>query len=93
VYVTAHDPLESVQPPALKLPKPSGACENVTFPVGVMGVPRPVSDTVAVQMVAVLAGVGDGMHETWVAVVRITGAVAVKVKAGELLPEWSESPP
>jgi hypothetical protein len=62
---------------------------KVTVPPGRTPVPVPVSDTVAVQVVAEFTGTVDGEQLTLVALVRL---VAVTSKVPKL-PVWSASPP
>jgi hypothetical protein len=73
----------------LKVPDDDGVSENVTVPVGVMSVPRLVSATVAVQVVAWLTATVDGEQAT---AVEVLLGVAVNEKVLELL-GWSVSPP
>jgi hypothetical protein len=55
----------------LKVPPDEGLAENVTVPVGVVGVPPEVSLTVAVQVVALLTASGEGWQKTEVDVDRM----------------------
>ena len=73
MYVTEHedeppDPARVQLPPPLNVPAPSKV--NVMVPVGVTGVPGPVSFTVAVQVVGWPTAIVDGEQLTAVAVER-----------------------
>jgi hypothetical protein len=80
---TAHDP-----------PEPKVPCESElkpTVPVGVTAAPAPVSVTVAVQVLAWPTVTDPGEHDTDVDVLRLAGAVTVRV-ALPALPAWPPSP-
>jgi len=88
VNVTEQEPLERVQtPPLLKVPVEGELWENVTVPVGVMGVPASVSVTVTVHVDGLPTTTGLA-HTTVVEVER----TQVTEAEFELI-EWSVSPP
>jgi hypothetical protein len=67
--VTEHEPPASVQVVADRVP-PVGVALQVTAPLGVVGVPRSVSLTVAVQVAEVPMRSGSGEQATLTALVR-----------------------
>jgi hypothetical protein len=70
--------LEGEKPP----PPATSVAQVLTLPVGVVAVPKSVSDTVAVHRVAALTGSELGVQLTTVALLRW---VTVKAKLFELL--------
>lgn len=86
--VTEQDPATSVQLNALNVPEL--LAPNPTVPVGVIAVPATVvSDTVAVQVDAIVTSSGSGEQLTAVPLVRL---YTVRVNGNEL-PRWLLSPP
>jgi hypothetical protein len=92
MYVTAHDPPESVQEPDPEN-DPEPLLEKVTVQDGVLAVPGAVSLTVAVHVVGSPTLREPGVHDTAVVVVR-RGIVVQPEKPDVLktlsLPGWAE---
>jgi hypothetical protein len=78
---------ESVQlGPLGKLPECAGAACRLTVPVGVVAVPLPVSDTVAVHVVVACAKSVLGLHDR---VVEVERAATTQVKVVLALAPWA----
>ena len=86
VYVTWQAPPESEHVAALNVPVPSVL--QVTVPLGVLGVPLLVSETVALQVDPVAIATGLGVQVTVVLLVRLTATVSVPLE-----PRYVVSPP
>jgi hypothetical protein len=90
VNFTEHAPAERVHDVAAKLPSAEGFAVNATVPVGTSVAP-PLSETVAVQVVAVFFTKGLGVQTT--AVVVVIFVIVIVFPPDGPLGKWSVSPP
>jgi hypothetical protein len=86
VYVTEQLPADSVHEVGEKVPPPLD--ENVTVPVGTIGVPDPMSFTVTVHVVVPKRGMVEGLQ----VMVTDTGLGATVTVVECEPPPWDESP-